>query len=224
MRQYSIWSMIFLFVACTGGCASSKGNRPIAGNQDSGPEVAPTSQRTESGGRTSTGGTAKPVRYTEENNPTTKAGRGTPGLEDFLAPAAWVLIDGQEGRFIERDGQRIAQWVLEATVSESPSFQVAVLESLLGKPTEFACTLDTIETNDGSAIQYAIKANEGAFSVGRSYSLLRPGSDFVVRNRLTGDVVNEIAPLSPGTYLLAVKIANAGTGKEALAISQFTVR
>ena len=43
------------------------------------------------------------------------------------------------------------------------------LTSLLGIPTNFACTLDTWESTDGSKIAYAIKAEDGTFRVGRDY-------------------------------------------------------
>jgi hypothetical protein len=224
MHRIRALSLIGLLVVCAGGCTSPEGKRPIAGNQESGPEDRAPTVRTDSGREAPGGLPARPVSYTAENNPTTNAGRGVPSLDDFLAPAAWVLIDGHEGRFVERDGRQVAMWTIELSVSDSPTFQVAVLATLVGRPTEFACTLDTIGSDDGSGIQYAIKANDGAFSVGRAYSLLRPGSEFVVRNRLTGDVVNEIAPLSSGSYLLAAKIADPASGKAALAITQFTVR
>ena len=40
---------------------------------------------------------------------------------------------------------------------------------------------------------------------------------------MIGAVVAEAAPLAPGTYLLAAGIENSQTGKEALAITFFTV-
>ena len=226
MRRMSVWmagcGCVALWLT---GCASSTNEkRPVAGQEpskkkgDSAPRV-----RTD-GGKAPSAPTTRAVAYTPENNPTTRDGRGKPGLDNALAPAAWILVDGHEGRFTEREGNPQVQWVIEGSVGESPTFLVAALTSVMGNPTEFACTLDTIETEDGSIIAYAIKAHDGAFRMGKVYPLLHPGSDFVVRNRATGDVVDEIAPLAPGTYLLAAKIANAKSGKEALAVTQFTVR
>jgi len=160
--------------------------------------------------------------FTAENNPTARAGRGVPDLNEFYRPAAWIYVDGQEGRFVEEGGQLRVQWTIETPVSESPTFRVEAFEPLLGSPKDFACTLDAVE-GGGSSTAYAIKAVEGTFEVGREYSLLRPGDNFVVRNRVSGDVVQEIPPLPPGHYMIAAGIKNLQTGKEALAITSFTV-
>lgn len=226
MQRLGIGATMCLVAFSVAGCASSADKeRPIAGKQqrNDGNAKSESSVRTDAY-RPAERGAARAVAYSAADNPTTRAGRGTPGLDDFLAPAAWVLVDGHEGRFMEREGRPQVQWVIEEPVSESPTFQGAVLDSLVGQPTDFACTLDMIEASGDATAAYAIKANDGAFRAGRSYSLLRPGADFVVRNRTTGDVVDEIAPLPPGTYLLVAKIANSKTGKEALAVTQFTVR
>lgn len=160
---------------------------------------------------------------TAEDNPTTLANRGEPSLDDFFRPAAWIYIDGQEGRFVEEDGHPQVQWVIDGPVSPSPTFRVEVFEQLLGTPRDFSCALEAVEAADGSKVAYGIVAAEGAFEVGCDYSLLRPGDDFVVRNRVTGDVVIEMAPLAPGSYLLAAGIKNRQIGKEGVAITFFTV-
>ncbi len=160
---------------------------------------------------------------TGENNPTARAGRGAPDLNEFYRPAAWIYVDGQEGKFLEEGGQLRVQWVIEAPVSASPTFRVEAFEPLLGAPKDFACTLDTDGNGGSSSTAYAIKAVEGMFEVGREYSLLRPGDTFVVRNRVTGDVVQEIPPLPPGDYMIAAGVKNLQTGKEGLAITSFTV-
>lgn len=104
-----------------------------------------------------------------------------------------------------------------------PTFRVEAYGPLLGTPKDFACTLDTFESADGSAIAYGIKAAEGTFEAGYDYSLLKPGDNFTVRNRITGDVVSEIPPFVPGIYLIAAAVKNLETGKEGLAITYFTV-
>lgn len=162
-------------------------------------------------------------KMTDKKNPTTADGRGAPSLDDVLAPAAWAYIDGQAGRFVDSAGKRRIPWQIETPVKTSPSFRVEVYIPLLGKPRDFAATLDTLDSASGRKVAYGIKADAGTFVVGRSYPLLTPGKNFTVRNRLTGDVVSHIAPLAPGTYLFAVKIANARTGKEGLAVTRFTV-
>jgi hypothetical protein len=169
---------------------------------------------------------AKPATrtsFTAEDNPTARDGRGAPDLNEFYRPAAWIYVDGQEGKFVEEGGQLRVQWVIEAPVSGSPTFRVEAFEPLLGTPKDFACTLDTAGTGGSSSTAYAIKAVEGTFEVGREYSLLRPGDNFVVRNRVSGDVVQEIPPLPAGGYMIAAGVKNLQTGKEGLAITSFTV-
>lgn len=195
----------------SGACSSSKKSRPIAGAGDK-----PTSRM---GAATA----ARPAVFTAEDNPTTKAGRGAPSLDDLHRPAAWIYVDGLEGSYVEQDGNPQVQWVIDAPTSATPSIRAEAFEPLMGAPKGFACTLDTVESPDGSSIAYAIKAAEGTFHLGQAYSLNRPGDNFTIRNRLTGDVVSEIAPLSPGRYVIAGSIKNLETGKEALAITYFTV-
>jgi len=160
---------------------------------------------------------------TSTKNPTTAAGRGEPSLEDKDRPAAWIYVDGKTGRFTERDGRPQFQWVIEEPVSATPTFRAEGYAPLLGTPKDFNGILTTVESSDGSDLSYAIAAKEGSFVVGRDYSLVDPGDDFIIRNWTTGDVVRQIAPLPPGTYAFAGGVRNQQTGKEALAVTYFTV-
>ena len=168
------------------GCASGKKPKTIAGSGKAAPGAV----------------------FTVTSNPTTLAGRGEPSLDDIHRPAAWIFVDGQEGKFIEHDGNPQVQWMIDGPVSTSPIFRVEAFEPLLGAPKDLACTLDTVDSADGSAIAYAIKADEGTFQLGRDYALLQPG---------------DIAPLAQGIYLFAAGVKNAKTKKEGLAITYFTV-
>jgi hypothetical protein len=171
----------------------------------------------------SPGKTCATVTPAPGSNPTALAGRGEPSLDDAFRPAAWVYVDGQAGKFIDRDGNPQVQWVIDTPVSPSPTFRVQAYGPLMGTPRDFACTLDAHQASEGTTVAYAIKAAEGTFKTGHDYSLLHPGEGFTIRNRLTGDVVSEIAPLEPGSYLIAAGIKNLETGKEALAVTQFVV-
>jgi hypothetical protein len=198
-------------VLLSGACASSKKSRPIAGS-GSGPEV-----------RSSGAESARPAPFTADDNPTTNGGRGAPTLDDFFAPAAWIYVDGMAGMYLEQDGNPQVQWVIEAPTNSMPTFRAEAFAPLVGDARDFACTVDTVDSADGSTVAYAIKADEGTFRLGQTYSLCQPGSNFTIRNRMTGDVVTEIAPLTPGTYVIAGSVKNLQTGKEALAITYFTV-
>jgi len=165
----------------------------------------------------------KAAKFTRANNPTTLAGRGEPSLDEKSRPAAWVYIDGHVGKFTERDGEPLTQWVIEGQVSASPTFRVEGYEPLLGNPTDFKFVLQAVDSSGGSTVVYGIAANEGTFIPGREYPLLNPGDNFVIRNGLTGDIVKEIAPLSTGTYAIVGGLENRSTGKRALAASYFTV-
>jgi len=166
---------------------------------------------------------ARPAALTAENNPTAVAGRGQPSLEDGYRPAAWIYINDQGGTFLEREGNPQVQWIIEKPVGPSPTFRVEGYEPLLGRPKDFNCLIDTLEAKDGSKVAYAVAANPGTFEVGRAYSLLQPGNNFVIRNRATGDVLTEIASLGPGTYLIVAGVKNLEMGREALAVTSFTV-
>ena len=160
---------------------------------------------------------------TASNNPTTLAGRGEPSLDDAERPAAWVFVDDRSGTFTEHKGHPQLQWEIKQSVSASPTFRVEAYGPLLGTPKDFKFRLKTVESTDGSDVSYAVSARKGDFVVGRKYSLLQPGDNFVIRNWATGDVVRQIAPLAPGRYLLAGGVRNAATRKEAAAITFFTV-
>jgi hypothetical protein len=183
------------------------------------PKVAET-RKPEEGKKTST--RREPI--TAENNPTTKAGRGAPDLEKPHSPAAWVYIDGKEGKFKEEAGQPLLQWFIEEPVCATPSFRVEVFEPLIGTPKDFKAVLRTIESDDGTDLVYGIAAGDGTFEVGKEYNMLSPGENFVVRNVVTGDVVKELAPLPSGKYAIAAGILNSGTGKQTLAVTYFTVK
>ena len=169
------------------------------------------------------GGRLIPVVFTDETNPTTKCGRGEPSLDDQFRPAAWVYIDGEEGRFIERDGHPQLQWVIDGPVSRSPTFRVGIYEPLVGIPKDFKCVLQTIESVDGSDVRYGILTQDGKFEIGKSYSLLRPGDEFIIRNLVTGDIVREFPPLAPGRYAFAAALGRSDSKNRAAAVTFFTV-
>ena len=167
--------------------------------------------------------TGKRVAITAENNPTTLAGRGAPSIDDERCPSAWIYIDGHEGHFIEKDGMPQVQWVIEEPVSPSPTFRVEVFEEVLGTPKDFKCVLYTYESTDGSNVGYGIAAEDGEFRTGQDYSLLSPGPEFIVRLAGTDELLTEIDPLGPGSYLVTAKVENRETGVETLAVTYFTV-
>lgn len=158
------------------------------------------------------------------DNPTSLAGRGEPSLDDYFRLAAWIFVDGRSGTFIEKDGNPQVAWMIKEPVSSSPTIRIEAYAPLLGKPRDFSAVLYAVK-DDGetTGASYAIRANEGRLEIGREYSLLNPGSDFSIRNLVTGDVVAEIAPLPPGTYVITAGVKNLSQAKEALAVSQFTV-
>ena len=114
------------------------------------------------------------------------------------------------------------EWIIDKPVSSTPMFQVEVFEPLLGKPANFSCALKSRDAQDQpTGIYYGIAAKEGKFKVSTAYSLLNPGGSFVIRDA-TGDVIDEIAPLAPGKYLIAAAVENPDV-KKVLAITYFTV-
>jgi hypothetical protein len=172
-------------------------------------------------------GPAKPVQratLTSENNPTALAGRGEPDLDDWLRPAAWIYIDGQAGRFLDVDGSPQGQWTIGTPVSSSPTFRVEAYDPLLGNPRDFSCVVQPVDVGGSQTVTYVFSAVKGTFEVGREYSLLKPGKNFVIRNYSTGDVVLEIPRLAPGTYLMAAGVKNLRKAKEGHAVTYFTVR
>lgn len=215
MRKLSVFTIVvgLLGVGVVGGCSSppSRDREPrgVAGTAKS---TAPTSVAT-----------SKAARFNAVNNPTTLAGRGEPSLDERARPAAWVFIDGKAGKFTDRDGEPLTQWIVEGPVSSSPTFRVEGYEPLLGSPRDFKCVLQAVDSSEGSTAVYGIAAKEGTFTPGHDYPLLHPGENFVIRNGLTGDVVTEIAPLAPGAYAIVGGLENRATGKRALAVSYFTI-
>ncbi len=158
-----------------------------------------------------------------KKNPTTMGRRGEPSLDDVFRPAAWIYIDSRSGTFRKDGDEPLVSWFIEESVKPSPTFLVRVHEPLLGSPHDFSCVIDRIK-GEGPAFAYAIAAKPGKFKSGTGYRLVDPGQDFVIHNRATGDVVKRIGTLLPGTYRIMAAIKNLETKKEALAITQFTVR
>jgi len=161
---------------------------------------------------------------TAANNPTTAGGRGAPDLEKTQAPAAWIYVDGKSGKFKEEGGQPLLQWFIDEPVCATPTFRAEAFEPLLGVPKDFKAVLRTVESEDGSDLVYGIAANDGTFVLGKEYTLLSPGENFMIRNGATGDIIKEIAPLPPGKYAIAGAVSNTSTGKQALAVTYFTVK
>jgi len=216
MRRVSILGTVSVGMAfLAAGCASPRPATVAATKEPGAGGVGAEASR-------SAGGQVR-TEMTREKNPTTLAGRGEPSLDDPERPAAWIYIDGRSGRFTEREGHPQLEWVVERPVSPTPTFRVESYGPLLGTPRDFKYLLKTVEAADGSEVSYAVSAVDKTFVVGRDYPLLKPGDNFVIRNWTTGDVVREIAPLAPGTYLIAGGVTNVTNGKEAAAITYFTV-
>lgn len=173
--------------------------------------------------RTISAATVKQSAFTNENNPTTVANRGEPSLDDAQRPAAWVFIDGNPGKFSERDGHKLIQWTIEKPAGDAPTFRVEGFDPLVGEARDFKCVLRAVDSTEGTDFMYGIAAKPGTFETGKDYSLLNPGDNFIIRNGWTGDVVREIAPLAPGTYAIAAGLENAKTGKKAAAVTYFKV-
>lgn len=226
LMQTALAAFLGLGVSWSAGCASSgsAGKDSAASSKSDGASksAAPAKSSQPDSSRKEKGA-AKPKTMTAANNPTTMAGRGAPDIEDRNRPAAWIYIDGKAGLFKEQEGHQLLQWFTDGEVSSAPTFRVEAYEPLLGTPKDFKAVLRSVEAADGSDIVYGILAYDNAFEVGQDYSLLNPGESFIIRNGQTGDVVKEIAPLSPGTYALAAGVKNAATGKETLAVTYFTV-
>lgn len=161
--------------------------------------------------------------FTKENNPTALAKRGEPSLTDQFRPAAWIFIDGKDGRFTDKDGQRHLEWVIEQPVSASPTFRVEVYEPLLGQADEFSAVIETIAAADGSKVRYGLSAPAGSMQFGKDYNLLNPGPEFALKNLDTKDRIAEIAPLPAGRYLIAAGIKNTKTDAKTAAVTYFTV-
>lgn len=211
--------LIFCHVACESpGKTGSASDSPPSGSARAGESGAAGGS---SGGSSASRNTTASEPLTE--NPTTRAGRGAPDLASLHNHAAWIYIDGEEGRYIEKDGTPQIQWVVNTPVRRSPTFRVEVYEELLGSPKEFLCALQTQESFDGTQVVYAIRANEGAFQSGHEYSLLDPGESFTILDKTTNEQIKKIPLLSPGVYGIVAKIRNDEMDAEGLAVTYFTV-
>jgi hypothetical protein len=133
------------------------------------------------------------------------------------------LIDGHAGRFIETDGRRQVQWVIDEPACSTPTFRVEAYKGLLADPDTFASVVVSYPAEEGRNVAYGISADAGSFKVGRNYPLLNPGPGFVVRNTEIQEVMADIDPLPPGSYVLTAKIENSATGAKTVAVTQFTV-
>ena len=209
IRNFTMGALAVLLICCHVAC-QSPGKTGLAGD----------SARSGSGSKAS-GNTTASEPITE--NPTTRAGRGAPDLASLHNHAAWIYIDGEEGRYIEKDGTPQIQWVVNTPVRRSPTFRVEVYEELLGSPNGFLCVLQTQESFDGTQVVYAIRANEGAFQRGREYSLLDPGEDFTILDKTTNEQIKKIPLLSPGVYGIVAEILNDEMDAKGLAVTYFTV-
>lgn len=213
LRNSFVLAMGTLVLFAVAGCDSGKkkgasgGGSPKGGTYAASP-AAPKSKR---------------VIFTTDNNPTKAAQRGEPSLDDHFRPAAWILMDGREGRYVDVDGSPQLQWMIDSTVKPTPTFRVEVFEPLLGNPTEFSLVVQSRDVTDGVRLSYAIKAKDGTFEFGRDYPLNKPGPNFEVRNLNSGDVIQEIAPFPPGQYIIAGAIKNTKSGAGTAAVTAFSV-
>ncbi len=162
-------------------------------------------------------------RYTEKNNPTTKAGRGMPVLDDPHKAAAWILVDGREGVYRSDNETPLAQWFIEKPVSSTPTFRVEVLKKLLGKNVSAKFALQTIETKDGSHLYVGLSGNDGVFVVGEDISLTSPGNAITIRQAETASVLEKLEPLAPGKYALVGTIKSLDNDNEVIAATYFSV-
>lgn len=161
-----------------------------------------------------------------KSNPTTRAGRGKPTLDDPHRAAAWIYVDGQEGAFTTNpEGEPLVEWIVGKPVSSAPTFRLEVDKRLLGKKVNANFVLLPIASEEGTNAYYALAGDPAHFTVGKDYSLTNPGNDVVIRNLLSEDkpVVDHIEPLKPGKYGLTAAVSNAKTGDEVLAVTYFTV-
>ncbi len=216
MRSFKTGLFLLMAWGWIGGCASS-GSPVSESTRSITAEAKPTNASAPLKASTPAALTAATAR----DNPTTKAGRGEPSLDDAKRPAAWVYMAGREGKFGAKDGR--PHWVIDGVIDPTPTFRIEVFEPLLGTPRDVNVILDSVELDAGGKVGYAFAAKPGTFQPGREYSLLRPGESFVIRNRQSGDVVSELLPLEPGSYVLMAAVKNLQTGKEALAITSFRV-
>ena len=214
-------SVLTALLLCT-GCESpapKKSDSPTKAKQGATPSPKKDTQST-SAGQSKSG--ARLV-FTKENNPTSLAKRGEPSLTDQFRPAAWIYLDGKDGSFTDKDGQRHLEWVIEQPVSNAPTFRVEVYEPLLGGADEFSAVIETIAAADGTTVRYGLSAPAGVLQFGKDYNLLSPGPEFALKNLDTKDRIAEIAPLPAGRYLIAAGIKNTKTDAKTAAVTYFTV-
>lgn len=169
----------------------------------------------------------KRMHFTAEDNPTTRAGRGAPDLQDQTRPAAWVFVDEQEGKFLEEDGVPQLHWTIEQPVSVQPTFRVEVYEELVGVPTEARFVLQKRTEPPEEPLLYSFACEQGTFQVGRVYSVGSLGDGWRVvfmPQTERQEVVTSIPPLPPGDYILAAAVGAQKSDKEALAVTAFTIR
>lgn len=167
--------------------------------------------------------TIGPLGCAATDTPTMQAGRGKPSLTDPQRPAAWIYIDGKSGQYAEVDGQPTLQWVIDEPVSATPTFRVDIYQPLLKKAGGFDGMLTRLEPKEEKRVDYLIAAGAGAFSPGTEYSLVEPGEGFVLRSFGDRKIIEKMDPLAPGTYMLVGSVRNAKSGKQALAVTTFTV-
>ena len=228
MRKVKIISLLMIGVlTISAGCEAPEKAEPTAGDKQQAaakpaPKEAAPTKPAPAEPKPAESTPAKPA-VAVVDNPTTRSGRGVPDLDSWGRPAAWVYVDGQEGRYVEKDGRPLIQWILDTPVSRTPTFRVEAYEPVLGTPKDFQCALQTYESSAGPPILYAIRAKEGTFEVGKEYSLIKPGDNFVIVDKKTDQVVETIPHLDPGTYGIAAGIKNSETGKEGLAVTYFIV-
>ncbi len=179
------------------------------------------------------GGMSAKMKITAQHNPTMIGGRGEPSLEDHMRPAAWIFVDGKPGEFQERNGSQVVGWHIPENVSPSPTFQLAVYKPLLGekigvnillvKGDEDSETSPEIEPNN--TFFYGLGGVEQGVATQKSFNLLSPGNDFVIRDLRKPErpIVDKIDPLTPGHYTLAASITNLETGQHTLSVTYFNV-
>ena len=214
-------SVLTALILCT-GCESpapKKSDTPTKAKQ--GATTSPRKDTQSTSAQPSKSGAR--LVFTKENNPTSLAKRGEPSLTDQFRPAAWIYLDGKDGKFTDKEGQRHLEWVIEQPVSNSPTFRVEVYEPLLGQADEFSAVIETIAATDGSTVRYGLSAPAGVLQFGKDYNLLSPGPEFALKNLDTKDRIAEIAPLPAGRYLIAAGIKNTKTDAKTAAVTYFTV-
>jgi hypothetical protein len=159
-------------------------------------------------------------------NYTTDSGRGAPSLADQHRPAAWILIDGQEGEFVDREGLPMLQWVINEPVCQTPTFEVVVYEDLVGELADLKFLLESIElVEPGLKVKWAMRALPGFTpEAGVEYSLTAPGANWGLRDMIQKVERAEADPLPPGRYMICAAVRGTKSMETGcLACSEFTV-